>query len=331
MKHWTEPNGIFIVNIPIEWQYKNVVVQNGAEKSPFSFVPYENENELGCFQLSCYPLSEKGINHHFPIQKSDSKIEWIESRLDDKEFDVLIFHAQVDDQLCLAKYIYSAEKRNDKMTLEQIGKAHKALKTFRVISQNDRKLAANLNKYDNFIGSLAASYDLLNHAIENDSYIELIVILSNQTDAFLRMSIILKKQLLNRTNDIEVKYLFQDENEKGIMERNIYSNSFELGIISEDIFKELNNLYNLRNRVIHRYIISNIKTREIDKIAYDFAVANEKIRLILKQYEEMQFGKGYGIYGRGFSKKDKFDETEYKRAYAMVNDKHLLERLKRKI
>ena len=87
MKHWTEPNGIFIINIPAEWQYKNVVVQNGEEKSPYSFEPYENQ--FGCFQLSCYPLSEKGINPNLPHQKANSKLEWFEARMDDKEFDMV--------------------------------------------------------------------------------------------------------------------------------------------------------------------------------------------------------------------------------------------------
>ncbi len=58
-KHWTEPNGIFIINIPANWQYKNAVFENIEEKSPYSFEQYENS--AGCFQLSCYPLSERGV------------------------------------------------------------------------------------------------------------------------------------------------------------------------------------------------------------------------------------------------------------------------------
>lgn len=329
MKHWTEPNGNFIVNIPIEWQYKNVVYSNIEEKSPFSFEPYEDS--LGSFQLSCYPLSEKGANPNFPIQKSNSKIKWLASRMDDKEFDMLLFHAQVDDLLCMAKYIYSAELRNDKRILVQIEKVKLALDSFRVIPQTDRELAKNLDKHDNFLASLAASCDLLNNALESESYIEVIVILANQIDAFLRSSIILNEQLEKETNDIEVKYIFQADDESGMNERKIYKKVQELKILDDETFTELNDLYDLRNRVIHRYIISFIKTRDIVKIAYDYLILNEKIRLVLKSYEEMQFGKGFGIYGRGYDEKDEFDETEYKRAYSWANDKHLLEKLKRKL
>lgn len=329
MKHWTEPNGNFIVNIPIEWQYKNVVIENGIEKSPYSFEPYEDS--LGCFQLSCYPLAEKGINPNFPVQKNNSKIEWCASRMDDKEFDVLLFHAQVDDLLCMAKYIYSIENRNDSRINEQLKKVKFALDSFRVIPQSDRKLAANLDKHDNFLASLAASYDLMMNAYESESYIELVVILSNQIDAFLRLAIILKEQLEKETNDIEVQYLFQGDDEKGITERNIYRKAHEIKIIDADTFKELNEMYDFRNRVMHRYIISFLKTRDIVKIAYEYSILNEKIRLVLNLYEEKQFGKGFGIYGRGYSRKDEFDETDYRYAYSITNDKHLIEKLKRKI
>lgn len=329
MKHWTEPNGHFIVNIPIEWQYKNVVFSDFNEESPFSFELYENP--LGCFQLSFYPLLEKGANSNFPIQKSNSKIKWLASRMDDKEFDMLLFHAQVDDLLCMAKYIYSAELRNDERILEQIEKVKSVLDSFIVIPQKDRVLAKNLNKHDNFLSSLGASYDLLNNAFESESYIEIIVILANQIDAFLRSSIILKEQLENETNDIDVKYIFQADDERGINERRIFKKALELKIIDDQTFTELNDLYNLRNRVIHRYIISFIKTRDIVKIAYDYLILSKKIRLVLKSYEVKQFGKGFGIYGRGYNEQDGINETDYRRVYSWANDKHLIEKLKRKL
>ena len=329
MKHWTEPNGYFIVNIPIEWQYKNVVYENIEEKSPYSFELYENP--IGCFQLSCYPLSEKEVNPIFPIQQNNSKINWVQSRMDDEKFDMLLFHAQVDDLLCMAKYIYSADLRNDNRIKEQIEKVKIALDSFRVIPKSDRELAKNLDKHDNFLASLAASCDLLNNAFETESYIEMIVILANQIDAFLRSSIILHEQLENQTNNIEVKYIFQANDEVGINERKIYKKAQELKIIDDKTLKKLNDLYNLRNRVIHRYIISFIKTRDIIKIAYDYILINEEVRLILKEYEEMQYGKGFGVYGRGYSRNDEFDETEYKRVYSWANDKHLIEKFKRKL
>jgi hypothetical protein len=185
MKHWTEPNGYFIIQVPIEWQYYNAKRGNLEEKPPYGFVPYDDE-QGGAFQLSCYPLSEQGINPNFPIQKNNSKIEWFEKRMDDKDFDILVFYAQVDDLFCMAKYIYSSKKRNEKKTKEQVGKVRLSLDTFRVIPKKDREWAINWDKHDNFLASLTASYDLLNNALKADAYIEMIVILAGQIDAFLR-------------------------------------------------------------------------------------------------------------------------------------------------
>ena len=329
MKHWTEPNGVFIINIPTEWQYKNVVVQNGEEKSPYSFEPYENQ--FGCFQLSCYPLSEKGINPNLPHQKANSKLQWFEARMDDKEFDVFLWYAQVDDQLCMAKYIYSAIERKKSKTKKQLKKAIKVLESLRVISKPERIYAFNLNKYDNFLGSLMASYDLRENAFNTNSYVELIIIVSNQIDAFLRLSIVLNEQLKSKSNEIDLKYLFQADDERGIIERKIYKKAFEENIIDSDLNDKLNVLYNDRNRVIHRYIISHIKTREIVKIAYEYMMICEDVRLVCKEYEEKQFGKGFGIYGKGFSKEDEFDKNDQRIAFAMVNDKHQIEALQRKL
>jgi hypothetical protein len=167
--------------------------------------------------------------------------------------------------------------------------------------------------------------------LESDSYVEIIVLLACQIDAFLRSSIILKQQLVGQSNDIEVKYLYQADDDRGITERKIYQKAFDLEIIDQNTFNELNELYNFRNRVIHRYIISHLKTRKVRDIAYDYAILNEKIRLVLENHEHMQIDKGIGIYGSGFSHGEDLDALDVKRAHAAVNDKHLIDKLNRKI
>lgn len=329
MKHWTEPNGIFIINVPIEWQYKNAIVKDGKDESPYSFEPYEEP--ITCFQLSCYPLNERGINPNLRLQKNNSEVEWTLSQLNDEKFKMHLFGAQVDDQLCFAKYIYSKSEESNPTIETELEKVHKVLKTFRLIPESDRKLASDLSKYDNFLGSLGASHDLLYKAIESESFVELVVISSNQIDAFLRLSIILHEQNSNKTNEIETKYLFQNENEKGIIERKIYNEAHDLGIIDDDLNKELNDLYDLRNRVIHRYIISYLKTRDIIKISHDYLVIHEKVRLILKGLEQQQAGMGFGIYSQGLKSIDDIDEDDRKRSHAFTNDKHLYDKLKRKL
>lgn len=329
MKHWTEPNGIFIINFPIEWQYKNNVIENVPNESPYSFELYEEP--IGCFQLSCYPLSDKRLNPHLPLQRSNSQIEWAPSRVDDEKFNVHLFGAQVDDQLCFAKYIYSKVDQNNPALKKELQKVIASLKTFRLIPEEDRKHASDLNKYDNFIGSLGASYDLLYKAIELESFVEIVVISSNQIDAFLRLSIILHNQISNESKGIETKYLYQGDDEKGVFERKIYTEACKLGIIDTSLYEELNHLYDLRNRVIHRYIISNLKTRDIVRIAQKYLELNEKVRLVLKELEQQQSEMGLWIYGLNPKGIENIDADDRRWAYAFANDKHLYDNLKRKL
>lgn len=328
-KHWTEPNGVFIVNIPVGWQYRNAAIEGLEDKSPYSFEAYDDS--VGCFQLSCYPLSEKGTYPNFLFQKSNSKIEWLESRMDDFEFDMYLWHAQVDYHICMAKCIYSAIDRNQAKVQDLIKQVKESLDTFRLIPIGDRNQAVNFNKYENFIGSLASSYDLRERAIESKSYIEIIAVVSNQIDAFLRMSILLKRQILEDTNKIEIKYLFQGDTERGIIERKIYKEAKELNIVDQEIFDELNDLYDLRNRVIHRYIISHLKTADIADISVKYFFLSEKINQILKTIEEDQIEQGIGIYGNGYTKDYEPTENDQKIAFSMANDKHLLKDFQRKI
>ena len=202
MKHWTEPNGIFILNIPIEWKAKNSINQDGENGSPYCFELYNEP--VGCFQISCYPLDEKKINPNLPLQNNNSEIEWTFTQQDDEKFITLLFGAQIDDHLCFAKYIYSKRDESKKKIFDELEKVNTVLKTFRLIPKEDRHCACDLDKYDNFLMSLCASYDLLYNAIESESFIEILVVSANQIDAFLRLSIILFKQISKTTFHTEV-------------------------------------------------------------------------------------------------------------------------------
>lgn len=330
MKHWTEPNGIFLIQIPIEWQYINPAVEGGTEVSPYSFSPYEDP--IGCFQISCYPLKELAPKIAKAHPNGVSILEWKQIRKDDSEFCMHLFFGELADQSFIGKYIYDAGLENDKRIISQLSIVDQVLNSIVIVPLNDRKLAANLDKYDRFTGALAASYDLLDASIESDSYIEIIAISANQIDAYLRLSLVLALQLKHLTNEIEVQYLFQADNEKGIMERDIFDDSLKFGVIDQNIFNKFTSLYKLRNKVIHRYIISNIKTRDLVGIAYGYVEAAEEARLILRDYEHKQAKEKFGIYGSKLHKSVSKNNMEaIKRLHATVNDKHLFSKFKRKI
>jgi hypothetical protein len=328
MKHWTEPNGILLIQIPIDWQYLNPAFKGEEEISPYSFQPYDDS--VGCFQLSCYPLEELAPKVASSNPKGIQKLDWRESNLDDSEFCTHLYYGALGDQALIGKFIHDVKLKNDVRIKEQLKIVKAILNTVTIVPQADRKLAADLDKADRFHDSLAASHDLLFSAIESESYIEIIAIAANQIDAYLRLSIVIAKQIAAKTNDIDVKYFFQVDGEWGIMERKIYEHAIEVGVIDDEKSNELNALYQLRNRVIHRYIISNIKTRDLVEIAARYLASLESVRLILAKFENMQANEEYGVYGKKFGGINT-DAKAIQRLYAGANDKHLLKKFKRDI
>lgn len=317
------------MQIPIEWQYLNIAIKNTKEKPPYIFEPYENP--IGRFQLSCHPLSDAPLEFKKITQEELSSKKWRHSIDCSEKNETHIFICARDDQALTAKYIYNINLRNDSRILDQLKITHSVLDSIVIVPLQERTIAANLDKYDRFLASLVASYDLLYSAINSNSYIELIIVCANQIDAFLRLGIVIKKQLQSCSNDIEIKYLFQDENEKGILERSVFNHALELGLINQTLHNELSQLYNLRNRVVHRYIISPINTRDMVEVSTKYLEHLEKVRILLRELEEQQIGKSFGIYGNGFVRAKSFDNVEIRRAHSWANDKHLLKRFNRKI
>lgn len=329
MKYFTEPNGKFVIKIPIEWQYKNVAV-GYEEISPFSFESYENP--IGAFQLSCYSEKEKNFNRNIPPQKyNTNKLQFIKQRMDGEGFNIHLWYAIVEDRMFMAKYIYDTPKHDDPKIKAELEKAESALATLELLSPDKRNLTLEFDKYEKFIASLAASFDLKNKAIENKSIIELMIIIANQIDAYLRMAIVMKKQLKDKTNRIDIALLFQGENDTPIMERKIYKQAKELAIISQDTFDKLEKLYGERNKVVHRYIISDFKTVYLYEIIYEYDILCEVVRQSLKDVEDLQFKEGIGIHGNGRNPNEEPTEQNINMLYSQVNDKHLIKDLFREI
>lgn len=328
MKHWTEPNGMLLIKVPIDWQYLNSGLKDYEEKSPYGFQPYEDP--IGCFQLSCYPLSELAPSIAKANPNGVKKLSWKESRVDDSDFCTHLFFGAYFDQALIGKYIYDADLEGDHRITVELAIVNQILNSVVIVPKSDRKLAADLDKFDRFTGSLAASHDLLYTAIDAGAYIEIIAISASQIDAYLRLSLVITKQLEEKTNNIETRYLYQADGEKGIMERKVFEDALKSQVIDMETFENLNELYNLRNRVIHRYIISDIKSRDLVEIAGRYLSALEVIRLILRNFEQKQAVVPYGVYGSKYRETTVRDDAT-RRLYASANDKHLLEKYKRNV
>lgn len=328
MKTFTHPDGIFEIKIPLNWIYKNEIA--GYEnKPPFSFELIENN--CGCFQISVYHKSEQKINPTLPKHKYNTKnVRFVKKLLPDPEFQVLLWATVIEDYFFMAKYICQPNDENKKQIEQELIKVTKSLSSLMCLSEDRREFAVGFDRYEKFSASLAASFDLKNKALESLCFIQLIIINANQIDAYLRLCIVLKYQLIENTVLFNVEYLYQKGSDKPMMEKKIYDKAKKMGIISEDQHDLLYKLYNLRNKVVHRYIITDIKTFELLNISLDYETLCEDIRIVLSKIELEQYDKKVGYFQSKHPHKQN-ERNLIKELKAMVNEKHFYSEYKREI
>ena len=250
MKTFTHPEGIFEIKIPLDWVYKNEIA--GYEnKSPFSFELLDNN--CGCFQISVYHKSEQEINPTLPKHKyNTNNLSFVKNQLPDPEFQMLLWATVVEDYFFMAKYICQPNDNNKKQIEKELTKVTESLSSLMCLSEDRRDFAVGFDRYEKFCASLAASFDIKNKAYESLCFIQFILINANQIDAYLRLCIVLKYQIIENTLLFKVAYLHQRDTDKPMMEKRIYNKAKEMGIISQEQHDLLYKLYNLRNKVVHQ-------------------------------------------------------------------------------
>ena len=77
--------------------------------------------------------------------------------------------------------------------------------------------------------------------------------------------------------------------------KEIYKISKDKGIITQALYDELYRMYDERNKVVHRYIISEITTKDILEIAIQYSNLREQVYNIAEQFEKQQIELGLGI------------------------------------
>lgn len=178
------------------------------------------------------------------------------------------------------------------------------------------------NELINFMNGYSAAVDLMSRAAKNGFSIEYICLSAIVIDCALRMALILKNQLEKQSNDIMNNLLFQSNEDKIVSEREIYKRSLDKNIISSDLFNQLESLYKMRNKVVHRYIISNITTDKVYNIAMQYEKIVPFIAQVTRELEEKQITLGIGMTIKGSDVPEKFRDNVESRFESMSQEKH---------
>ncbi|MGF7078905.1 hypothetical protein [Mucilaginibacter sp. UYCu711] len=292
-----DPDGTFQMLIPPTWRYW--VMENRVH----SFEDNESHDD-DCFQLSVMAVTEaertnlaENLSYLPPTQVGDFDCRAHK----DSKSNGLITKAWSTVYGYYHVYFSFTYKPHYKKEYRQIELENKLKVVFTVFSSFDmlpeehRDQIVTSHRFQVFLQGMGATNLLVKKAVENKAFFEATCLFGNQIDSLLRIGIVLKKQLLNNNDLIEREWIYQGPSDKKKSEKDVYKTALSLGIITDDLYKELSELYEDRNRVIHRFIISEITLAEVEQIAYDYYFLREDIKIIVDNLETEQVNNNIGM------------------------------------
>jgi hypothetical protein len=157
-------------------------------------------------------------------------------------------------------------------------------------------MSNNFEKLEHFTSSIATSRILLQRAHKQEFLIEALVLYAALIDGFCRIALMLKQQIKNNTQDFNEEYIFQDENKRNYFsERSIYKLCLENFILDKDLFDEIESLYDIRNKVIHRFLITEIEYSHLGLVLDKYELIYQRLWNIVYGLESEQISKGVGM------------------------------------
>lgn len=298
MKRFIDDNGTFELKVPSTWKYSL------KDNKIHTFQEYEIWKS-DAFQLSINPLEtqEKKDTFHqsiklLPVVKIDDIDFYQYPDSIGEGFITKAWMRLYNDKSVLFTLTHPVETdpELDSRTIEEkIETVYNILQEFKLIEDGQSVNAINSYRFDMFLQGVGATALILNKAVANKAFIEATCILASQIDALLRIGIILKKQINNSDSNIELEWIYQGLADKKKSEKDIYKKALDLGIIDQPIRDELYSLYEDRNRVIHRFIISEITLAEVEEIAYKYYQKQQSINKIIYDLESEQIRLNVGM------------------------------------
>lgn len=298
MRRYIDEKGTFEIKVPITWKYS---IKEGkvhtfqeyeiwkSDAFQLSINDLDTDEKKADFEglLKLLPATKIGEENFYYLPDSGDEEfttkTWTKLYADKKVFFTLTHPNNTDPEL-------DSRSIEDKVLL-----VHSIMKEFKIIETGESIETINSYRFEMFLQGVGAAALILSKAVKNKAFIEATCLFANQIDALLRIGIILKNQLINENSDIEIEWIYQGLADRKKSEKNIYKKALDLGIIDQTVYDELLKLYDDRNRVIHRFIISEITLAEVEEIAYRYYKQQEVINKIIYDLEAEQITSGIGM------------------------------------
>lgn len=314
MKRFIDEKGTFETKIPATWKHS---ITKGKIHTFNEYEIWKSDS----FQISINLLDTVEKRNNFQkliksltVEKIGDEDFYKFSDLTDLDFTTKAWIKQFGNKTVIFSLTYSnnVDKELDKRTVdEKIQIAKSILKEFKLIDDADYVGILKNYRFDMFLQGVGATALILSRAVDNKAFIEATCILGNQIDALLRIGIILKNQIINNNNEIELEWIYHGQTDKKKSEKEIYKKALDLGIIEQKVFDELFKLYDDRNRVIHRFIISEITLAEVEEIAFKYYKKQQEITKLIYDIESHQIKLGVGMTIIDSNKQNEQNHLEY--------------------
>ncbi len=176
--------------------------------------------------------------------------------------------------------------------------------------------------FANFLSAFGATKILLERAKQNEFFIEALILYSALVDGLCRIALILKEQLDNDNSEINLEYIQQIDGTYGMSERSIYKQSHDKKILNNILFKEINGLYDFRNKLIHRFFLSKIDYSKTKSYLNDYKKVYNSLRKVVSDLETEQIKLNVGMTrsGRHMPNVDKKYKTNVLRKIGLFNN-----------
>ena len=180
------------------------------------------------------------------------------------------------------------------------------------------------------MSGFAGATELRARAASNGYFIEAVILTATLIDGMLRIGLILRHQLDAHTSDIPNDLLVQRADDRGISERHIYERARQANVIDELVLTDLQALYSERNRIVHRYLLTNITTQDVLDIGIRYERAFQSVEEAIAVLEQEQLAQEVGMVENGDGDRDS-EATVDRMATIKHGSLRLAERLRRDI
>lgn len=178
--------------------------------------------------------------------------------------------------------------------------------------------------FDNLTHSVGTMRLLLEKAHKDGALIEGLCLYVSIIDAFLRLAIIYTRtqKAPDHTYEFDGSLIHQGDGDRALSEKEIYSLAHKEGILSQGLYERLQKMYLFRNKVVHRFALSDITYDEVGHACGEFEKIFQEIFEILVVLEHGP----HGIREPGQAEKSKiFSAIKRKLGEAISKFDHLSE------